>query len=427
MKRFNVNFQIDKVLELWQILSEKGYLCFDKITNAKIGRKDIPFKSRARIETALYRIEDTLNYMNKIELGVNRERMQAFDFYDFINCEVVVIDCIEALAHIFGLEKEISEIKGKRDVFRGDGTDNDFVKYVRSLASVHPLDTSGHPKYNGHENFHCSPIAYWDSAMQDGMDLTITIYDSANTQNELEYLRVRVDDFVKVLQRWIDFMDVIMTAIRDYERKTIAEYKETSMKMPCEFDNYVDYIRYLKEEYIKRGNNTQWDCFDDFMKIFSTDITNSENIEKVERYKNAIKLSLAFLHDRTQKMEYEKSASTGILHDEDTNYTELFIEVHNPVNVGVNDNDLKYCLGKLFVRGDDYRNRMEEIKDWINQYVIFNNTESYDETYTLVTTALYLDSLERENVLNWNIPNENKYRLEFPATPNDPVDFVSAL
>lgn len=36
MKRFNVNFQIDKVLELWQILSEKGYLCFDKITNVKI-------------------------------------------------------------------------------------------------------------------------------------------------------------------------------------------------------------------------------------------------------------------------------------------------------------------------------------------------------------------------------------------------------
>ena len=56
--------------------------------------------------------------------------------------------------------------------------------------------------------------------MQDGMDLTITIYDSANMQNELEYLRVRVDDFVKVLQRWIDFMDVIMTAIRDYENRT---------------------------------------------------------------------------------------------------------------------------------------------------------------------------------------------------------------
>ena len=109
-------------------------------------------------------------------------------------------------------------------------------------------------------------------------------------------------------------------------------------------------------------------------------------------------------------MEYGKGYSTGIFRDEDINYTELFIEVHNPVNVGVNHNDLKYCLEKLFVCSDDYRNRMEEIKPWINQYVKFDNTESYDETYVLVTTALYLESLKRENVLNWNIPNEKEYR-----------------
>ena len=109
-------------------------------------------------------------------------------------------------------------------------------------------------------------------------------------------------------------------------------------------------------------------------------------------------------------MEYGKGYSTGIFQDSDTNYTELFIEVHNPVNVGVNEYDLKYCIGKLFVHSDDFRYRMEEIKPWINQYVIFDNMELYDETYTLVTTALYLDSLKRENVLNWNIPKEKEYR-----------------
>lgn len=46
--------------------------------------------------------------------------------------------------------------------------------------------------------------------------------------------------------------------------------------------------------------------------------------------------------------------------------TELFIAVHNPVNVGVNENDLKYCLEKLFIRRDDYRDRMDEIKGWVN-------------------------------------------------------------
>ena len=147
MEKFNVNFQTDKVLELWHILSDKGYLCFDKITNVKVSVKKqkrnegMPFNSRARIETALYRIEDTLNYMNTIQLGVNPQRMQAFDFYDFVNCEVVVIDCIEVLAHIFDLETEILELKAKNDIFRDSGTDNDFVKYIRSLASVHPLDT----------------------------------------------------------------------------------------------------------------------------------------------------------------------------------------------------------------------------------------------------------------------------------------------
>lgn len=414
MKRYDVNFKTDKIQDLWLALSDKGFLCFDKTTNVTVKTKNksksMPFNSRARIETALYRIEDTLKYMNSIPLGCNPQRMQAFDFYDFVNCEVVVVDCIETIAHIFGCESDVLNLKQKKDIFNGNGTDNDFVKYIRSLASVHPLDTSGHPKYNGYENFHCSPRSYWDTTMQDGKDLTIAIYDSYNKQNELEYLRVGIEDFVTFLQRWIDLIDVIITAVKEYERQSIEDYKHIIMKMPCDFENYVDYIQYLKEEYIKRGNNTQWECFDDFIKIFSTTITKAENETKVELYKNAIKLALSFLHNRTQNMEYEKGYSTGIFRDSTINYTELFIEVHNPVNVGVSEYNLKYCLEKLFVHSDTYRNRMEEIKAWVNQYVIFENTESYDETYTLVTTALYLESLEKENVLNWNIPNESKYR-----------------
>ena len=39
MEKLNVNFQTDKVLELWHILSDKGYLCFDKITNVKVSEE----------------------------------------------------------------------------------------------------------------------------------------------------------------------------------------------------------------------------------------------------------------------------------------------------------------------------------------------------------------------------------------------------
>lgn len=59
MKKYDVNFKIDKIQELWLTLSDKGFLCFDKITNVSVKSKkkqnNMPFNSRARIETALYR------------------------------------------------------------------------------------------------------------------------------------------------------------------------------------------------------------------------------------------------------------------------------------------------------------------------------------------------------------------------------------
>lgn len=421
LKKFNVDFKTDKVIDLWIALSDKGFLCFDKVTNVNVRLKKkknnrptsyMPFKSRTRLDCALNRIEDTLEYMNTIHLGSTVGKRSAFDFYDFVNCEMVVIDCIESIAKIFDMEQEIENLKQERSIFNGAGTDMDFVKYIRSLASVHPLNTTCHPKFNGYENFHCSPRAYWDSSILDDRDLTIVICDSANPNDEYDFIGIRVSDFVDYLNKWIDFIDDILVSIKKYEMDRIEHYRKIPMKSLSDFTSYPDYITYLKSEYVERGQNMQTDCFEDYIKIFSVTISNSINLPKVELYRNAIKLSLKFLHQRLQNMEYEKGESTGIRYDEPTNYTELFIELHWPQNLLNNEYDIGYCIEKLVDKSDDYRDRMEEIKDWVNQYVSFDNTESYDETYILVMTASYLDSLHRQNVLNMNIPNEAKYREE---------------
>lgn len=39
MKKYDVNFKIDKIQELWLTLSDKGFLCFDKITNVSVKSK----------------------------------------------------------------------------------------------------------------------------------------------------------------------------------------------------------------------------------------------------------------------------------------------------------------------------------------------------------------------------------------------------
>lgn len=419
LKKFSVNFTTDKITDLWIALSDKGFLCFDKVMDVYVPLKKprndkriikMPFKSRARIDSALNRIEDTLEYMNTIPLGSTAGKRAAFDFYDFVNCEMVVIDCIESIARIFDMESEIKNLKGKRNIFNGSGTDIDFVKYIRSLASVHPLDTSAHPKFHGYENFHCSPRAYWDSSLLDDRDLTVVIYDSTKSADDYTFIGIKVSDFVDYLNEWINFIDDVIIAIKKYEINEIERYKHVQMKQMSDFSLYPDYIEYLKIEYLKRGHNMQIGCFNDYIRIFNTELSNPANRPKVELYKNAIMLSLNFLHQRLQDMEYEKEESTGIHYDEPTNYTELFIELHWPQNLLSNEHNIGYCIEKLVDKSDSYRDRMDEIKDWMNQYVIFDNTESYEETYVLVMTASYLDSLQKQNVLNMNIPNEEKYR-----------------
>lgn len=419
MKKFNIHFKTDKVTELWITLSDKGFLCFDKVTNVRVRLKQkrngksiwsMPFKSRARLDCALNRMEDTLEYMNTIQLGSTVGKRSAFDFYDFVNCEMVVIDCIESIAKIFDMGSELKSLKQEKNIFNEAGTDVEFVKYIRSLASVHPLNTAWHTEFNGYENFHCSPRAYWDCSLVDDRDLTVAIYDSASSNDEYKFIGIKISDFVDYLNKWINFIDKILVVIKQYETDRMEQYRKIQMKSVSDFSSYPAYIAYLKSEYVERGQNMQIDCFKDYIRVFSISVSNPINLPKVELYRNAIKLSLQFLHQRLQNMEYGRERSTGIRYDEPTNYTELFIELHWPQNFLSNEHNIGYCIEKLVDESDFYRDRMEEIKGWVNQYVLFKNTESYDETFILVMTASYLDSLKKQNVLNMNIPNETMYR-----------------
>ena len=67
---------------------------------------------------AMDRLEDTLSYLNSIELGKNKDTRSAFDFYDFINNAYIVIDCIKTIGRIFRIDNSlIEEIEKSSDVF----------------------------------------------------------------------------------------------------------------------------------------------------------------------------------------------------------------------------------------------------------------------------------------------------------------------
>ena len=96
--------------------------------------------------TCVHRIRDGVAYLNKQELG-RMECGSAFDFINFINNASVVLDCIQMLADILGVD--LSEENSRSAIFNmvgddGEGTDKDYYEFLRSLCAVHPAGTNRH-------------------------------------------------------------------------------------------------------------------------------------------------------------------------------------------------------------------------------------------------------------------------------------------
>lgn len=360
-----------------------------------------------------------------MELGTEEAMKQrsAFDFFDFINNMYVVIHCIKTLAIIFKVDiQDIQKIECSTECFEepgltGKGTDYDFFEYVRSLISVHPVETSMHPEYNGYSKVHCSPFTVWtmDKHLRDA-DLSVHIYTSEK-DGDIQTLQLWVYRFEKYLQRWIDFIDVIVDAVYVYNDEKAADYKNQHIKTEHEFDSYDAYLRNLREELVVRvGEYTDY-LLEYYAKVFTLKMSHPENNHKFELYKNAIKYSIGFLHQRLQHMDNDEITNTGIFYPERGLETELYIELWKPHNIKSEISKYGYELEKLhYIDGsgslnEEYGRRlMEKIKPLINKYVRFTNEEPAFETHVLVSMALYFESFGFQNLINRNIPNTLDYR-----------------
>lgn len=411
-RAIKINLNLEKIGDLRYSIDSKESL---------INLKKVKTKSVwTRIRVILCRLEDTSEYVNTLELGNQEYKRAAFDFYDFINNASVIIDCIKEFAEIFTLKTRTIEVA--TDVFNmiGDGSGNDgkFFKYIRSLTSAHPLKTSYHAAYHGENNEHSCYYVTWSSFFyEDARDLSVFIY-SADENKEKDTIGLKVNDFKKYLNKWICFIDEIIVAINSYSENKVLELISQRIKTPNEFDTYIEYLQYLKEEMNKRYNyNTEY-MIDSLIKVFSVKTTNSKNIPKLELYRNAIQYSVSFLHKRLQDMNGDDTTNTGILFPEPNTKTELYLELARPYCMTSDVDKYRYSLGKLmYLSGErsvysimTARSLLDEMKDWLNGYVVFTNHESNEETIVLVRLAQYLDCLSHKSTINKNIPNDLKYR-----------------
>lgn len=376
------------------------------------------------IYASLDRIEDTLHYINSLELGSEDARKQrsAFDFFDFINNMYVIIHCIQTLGHVFNVNQdEYKRIELATDCFNqpgitGNGNDNDFFEYVRSLVSVHPVETGMHPEYHGYGKIHCSPFAVWTIDGLRDADLSVHIY-TAERGEDIETLPLWVNQFEAYLNKWIDFIDVIVKAIKKYNEEMTLDYKQRLILEDDEFNSYDKYIDNLRNELVIRvGEYTDY-YLKYYARIFRMELTEAANKHKFDLYKNAIRYSLGFLHKRLQNMDVDDATNTGIIWPDRGLETELYIELWKPRNVKSEISQYGYELEKMsYIDGsggynEQYGRRLlDKIKPIINKYVIFKNEEPPFETQVLVSMAMYFESFGYQNLINRNIPNTLEFR-----------------
>lgn len=391
----------------------------ERKSDLKFCRKESKSPDHDSIYACLDRLDGDIEYINSLELATEdyRNKGNAKDFCDFINTVYRVINDIKTLGCNFNVDEE--EYKNNfyvKDCFEcpsylkfKHGSDLRFFEYVRSLVAVHSNDTSRFKEYHGDKKSHRCPYTDWQDYSNVKADLTAVIYTS---DGKTELLPLWVKHFERYLQKWIDFMNNIKNAIERYHKDCILKYQSKRIKTPDEFSSYNEYIENLCCEFKERDGNINIYILEYYQNMFTLKLSNSANNIKFKKYKEAVRYSLSFLHERMQNMNLD-SNNSGIIYPEEDYETQLFIELWMPDYKHTDKPNFKYTLEKLDCSVYPealIRTLLNGIKEPINQFVIFSNTEDTFETRVLISMALYFESLAFPNILNKNIPNDLKYR-----------------
>ena len=426
---FTFNFDTQCIRDLRVAVNEKLNLSIDKTHNIYIKdkKKTVNYYAWDRICTIMSRVEDTIDYINMLELGNCRSEREAFDFYEFINNAYIVVEGIKIIGQIFAIdEQKIKAIENSQaafgDVLNAGGTDDEFFRYIRSLCAVHPFSTTRHKTYMKSSPLHCCPYVVWSGELSKNLfdesrDLSARIYTSEQEENSYS-IPLKVSQFESYINSWIGLIPDIIEAIHRYNHAIYDEFKKMPLKQEQDFNDEVEYILYLKDEYRRRFGDYLNGEFDKIALILGMNVSNQYNSLKLDKYKNAIRYSISFLRKSLETMELAGYEQTGI-HDGAEGETSLFLELESPSARTKEMSLFHYNLSKLYyLEKEEYnvfdkiyaRELLDEMKGFINRYVNFTNQEPDREKVVLVNLVLYLHALENKSELNRNIPNELRYR-----------------
>jgi hypothetical protein len=410
-------FKINLVTDVIDILRDK----VNEEQNISYNKRYGKHRAWDKICAIMDRLDDTAYFLNELKLNTGKYKRSAFDFFDFMNNASVIVDCIKELAKIFNVPDD--RIKNSTEVFNqpgtdGKGTDDHYFAYLRSLCSVHPVETSHHKRYQAND-FECSPYVVWNNRTfwHDDCDIYAVVYTSKD-EDTIKRVPIYIQQIFEYVKTRLNFVTEITNTIDRYQKQVISDLRSRPIKKENEFDNYIDYLKSLNQERQERYGSDSFYSFDHIIKLFELKLSNPQNKFKMNLYLNAIKYAIAFEHNSMQSMSIEGFENNGLLYFERSIETSLYIELYSPHSRSDEQRRYGYNFEKInyLTYDSGYSNKqwaytlLNEVLPYLEKYISFQGAKSDFEHYTLVKLALYLDCLENKCLINMNIPNDLKYR-----------------
>lgn len=413
-KVFKIGLDTEILRKLRNKINEQKNISYNKMYKK--------YRAWDKICAIMNRLDDTVEYLNTIELNTGKYKRSAFDFFDFMNNASVVIDCVKELSKIF--EVSDSEIKNSTNIFNkvgsdGNGTDEKYFEYLRSLCSVHPVETSRHKRYQDND-FECSPYVLWNNSLRlfnDDCDIYAVVYTSKDNES-FKRVGIYIEQVFKYVEIRVNFIEKIIDYIDTYQKDMILKLKKQHIKNDTEFNSYIEYLTNLDEEAKDRYGDDHWYSFEYVIKLLQLKLSDSENENKMKLYINVLKYAIKFEHNALQNMSNIGYENSGLKYSKENIETSLYIELYSPSSGSKEERRYGYNIEKIqylsYDSGDSNKDwayvQLNEAREFFEKYVSFKNVKSDFEYYALVNLALYLDCLENDCMINKNIPNDLKYR-----------------
>lgn len=370
----------------------------------------------------VHRVRDTVGYLNDQVLG-RMEHGSAFDFINFINNASVVLDSIDMLARIIGVD--LSQENVRTDAFNqpgdnGKGTDKKYFEFLRSLCAVHPVETNRYKNMYHTTDIVTCPYLTWVSGSLLEMTWDCDLHGNAfvNEANSWgEDICIHMDQVFAHIKYRYSLLNKIGCALERFQEAKIEEFRNTPVPARREDESELSYVERLKQVEAERfGSNN--DFVYDFAKTaLSFEPTDPSNKAAAERYKNAWRFALDLQLNVLRDMSREGVGHAGIEGD-DTDWI-LFEHLEYCSCHCEELSRFSYNLEKIgYLDGTSGesdaawgRIKLREMDGILGKYVVFDfENDSDDELYMLARIALYEIALEHDCEINEAIPLDERYR-----------------